>query len=217
MRKKGPKTFVELVKQVETQLKSGQHFFVSYNGKQRDPAVLKSLKLRFLQCKPNKKRNNEYDVELIVDGIWKGRHAPHKFEASDGLLEQLGLNSFELGMGATTYANGTTGKGIRLKVNLALLQGSLSGELEELTGARADKAKQAVLDKVTQSKRYLKAVESLDQVNAQISVLQKQASKLASKVESINLAAYEKAVAAFNATAQLNKPKGNYQVIVAPA
>jgi hypothetical protein len=190
MAAKPPKTFVELVKHIETILKAGEHFYVAYVNSQSDPVALSSLTLKEIRFA---KRGRAVEATLLLDGAFKGRHGPHKFEASNIKLAELGITELVVGAGAVTLSTGKVIKGLSVKVAPGLLQASLADEVDRLTGLSTDRVREEAVKKVEQSKPYQEGLLRIKDLERQLARLTKQSEATKTRLERMTLRAVEKA------------------------
>lgn len=207
-----PKTFEELVKNVETALKDSTSFRVVFHNGEDESARLKSLKIQEVQLNKNRRTNEVASAVVLVEGLFKGKSGPHEFEAPKSFLAALGLDELAIGTGAFSYANGTVRKGLSLRVSGKLLKGSLAEEAELLSGVKKEKIQNAAIVKACRSKPYIATLEELDAVEAQLRKLTAKAHKLRVKVEQLEVKAMDKAVAKAKSACIAPKPK--YEVLV---
>jgi hypothetical protein len=204
-----PKTFVELVKYLETTLKAGEYLFTRQENSIFEPVSLKSLKLTEVRCH---KKGQSYKVTLILDGRFKGRHGPHKFAASDKLMAALGITGLSIGMGATTFDKGTVAKGISVEVHPSLLAASLADALDAVTGEKATQAETGALKRVEQTKAYQEGLLRIGELEKEIGRLTKLSTTVKGKLERLSVKAIEKAKTMHSSTGA-TKPKFNVVVI----
>lgn len=179
MKNKQPKTFIDLVQQVEVALIESGQFAQQSRTQELHPVSLKSMKLVEVRCNEQGKTPK---VLLITDATFIGSNGPHAVKVPSKLLESLGISNISIGMGSFSYTNGTVVKGVSFEVRHSLLEGPLARELDTLTGKSLARARKTAIDSATHTKAYKKLLGVSRELEQKAKALAKQVHEIERQV-----------------------------------
>lgn len=186
MKKSKMNTFADVVVELERRLKAEAKFFVARS--RADTKVEVPLLSLRLQEVIHFKDAGKQVVRLILNAEFKGG-GPHEMTGESHAINDMGLKTLSLGMGAVTHDTGMVEKGMSVHLTEASVKGGLAKAFEAhllstmSTTVLRRSAQRSAVAKVKDSAPYKRAAQLLKDTEEEVKRLRKVAKAAIEKLE----------------------------------